>query len=233
MPTSHPNQINQIINLIITLSPQKILEIGPGFGAYGVLAREYLDIADGRENYKHWQRQIDCIEVFPEYLTPVHKFIYNHIFKGNALKILPKIKKRYDLILIIDVLEHLKKNDGQFLLKMSLKKARSVIVSTPIKMDEQNSAFGNPYEKHLYQWSKIDFEKFKPNFKVPNNESLIYFLGQDARMIKKKINLENLKNKAKKYFPVVYSSLQEWKDRIKKISPGGVEPPTSGSARLP
>jgi len=216
MPTSHSNQINQIINLIIFLNPKKILEIGPGFGAYDVLAREYLDIADGREDYKHWRRQIDCIEIFPKYLTPVHRFIYNHIFKGNALKILPKIKKKYDLILIIDVLEHLEKTDGQFLLNQSLKKAKNVIVSTPIKMEEQESAFGNPYEKHVHQWSKNDFEKFKPNFKVSNEESLIYFLGQDARMVRKETNLENLKNKAKKYFPVVYSSLQEWKDKIKK-----------------
>jgi hypothetical protein len=42
MPTSHPHQLNQIVELIMLTDPHSLLDVGIGFGKYGVLAREYL-----------------------------------------------------------------------------------------------------------------------------------------------------------------------------------------------
>jgi len=46
MPTSHPFQLDDIVQLIIETAPLSILDIGVGFGKYGLLAREYLEIWD-------------------------------------------------------------------------------------------------------------------------------------------------------------------------------------------
>ncbi|TSA17113.1 MAG: hypothetical protein D4R72_05520 [Nitrosopumilales archaeon] len=113
MPTSHKYQINEIMELIVLTNPKKILDIGIGFGKYGYLSREYLDIGvgGGDEDYNFNKSQIDGIEVFAEYITPLHNMIYNHIYNKNALEVLPALKMKYDLILVIDVLEHFTYDD--------------------------------------------------------------------------------------------------------------------------
>jgi predicted O-methyltransferase YrrM len=64
MPTSHPHQLNEIVNLTTLLKPKKVMEIGVGFGKYGLLLREYLEIWGEGEVYKDWLRKIDGIEIF-------------------------------------------------------------------------------------------------------------------------------------------------------------------------
>lgn len=43
MPTSHPNQINEIIQIAELLRPASVLDVGVGYGKYGFLLREYLE----------------------------------------------------------------------------------------------------------------------------------------------------------------------------------------------
>ena len=50
MPSSHYFQLNEIVDLIALTNPVKVLDIGVGFGKYGFLAREYLELwKDGGE----------------------------------------------------------------------------------------------------------------------------------------------------------------------------------------
>jgi hypothetical protein len=51
-----------------------------GFGKYGVLCREYLELWDGRENYHEFKRRIDGVEAYDKYITPIHKFVYNNMY---------------------------------------------------------------------------------------------------------------------------------------------------------
>ena len=100
MPTSHPYQIDDIIRLIIETAPKNIIDVGVGFGKYGVLAREYLELWDGIKPYHNWNHRIDGIDAFKSYLTPLHDFIYDNIYIGNAIDVLPTLEIRYDLLLI-------------------------------------------------------------------------------------------------------------------------------------
>jgi hypothetical protein len=43
------------------------MEIGVGFGKYGLLLREYLEIWGEGEVYEDWLRKIDGIEIFEAY----------------------------------------------------------------------------------------------------------------------------------------------------------------------
>jgi len=199
MPSSHSNQLNEIVRLICLTDPQSLLDIGIGFGKYGFLAREYLELWDGREKYGDWKRRIDGIEVFPQYVTPMHKIIYNNVYIGNALDILPALKENYDLVLLIDVLEHFDFQDGVRLLEECKRRCRNIIVSTPRRMTAQKDAFDNPFETHRFQWQRKHFDRFANKFFVAHELSLICYIGDDAQRVKQKLPSE-IKSLIKKYF---------------------------------
>ena len=166
-------------------NPKTILDIGVGFGKYGYLSREYLDVWGRGQDYNKWTVRIDGIEAFEEYLTPVHNFIYDHIYIGNAINILPTLTINYDLILIIDVLEHFNYNEGIVLLNECIKHGKNIIVSTPKAMGTQDIIFNNPYERHKFQWGKKNFNNFLNKCFIPNNVSFIFYIGDNALKLKK------------------------------------------------
>src|SRR3989344_5395590 len=183
MPGSHSQQLNEIVEIMVLLKPKSILDVGVGFGKYGVLAREYLDLWAGaqksRDDYRQWQTKVDGIEACQNYLTPLHSFIYNQIHIGNACNIMPSIKNlSYDLILLIDVLEHLNYKDGRELLNQLRWIGRNVLISTPKIMGDQGALYGNEFEHHIHQWQKTDFTDSPDSILIPNEASLIVFFGQ-------------------------------------------------------
>lgn len=187
MPTSHFSQLNEITELIVESDPARVLDIGVGFGKFGVIAREYLELWDGREQYRDWKRVIDGIEAFPAYITPLHEYVYDEIHLGNALDVLPTLTKRYDLILLIDVLEHFSYDEGLELLEKCASAGKNTLISTLVVVEEQEDAFGNPFETHRFQWKQSHLKRFAPGFFVPNRHSMIYYFGSDAPRLKKKI----------------------------------------------
>ncbi len=136
MASSHQHQLSDILELIIRTNPDTLLDVGIGFGKYGFLAREYLELW-GTNDYRKWTKRIDGVEAFKEYLTPVHNYIYDNIYIGNALEILPELKSKYDLILLIDVLEHFEYEEGRELIQLCLQKGRNLIISTPKDIGSQ------------------------------------------------------------------------------------------------
>lgn len=182
MPTSYASQISKIIKLIININPISILDIGIGCGKYGFLSREYLE-----PDYlfsKNYEKIIDGIEGFENYITPVHKYIYNNIYIGNALDILPTLDKKYDLILLIDIFEHFKRNDGLKLIDECKKHSKNIIISVPKHMGSQDAVFGNDYEIHETQWLVEDFNLFfKNKFFIKDKHSIICYAGEDVKRI--------------------------------------------------
>lgn len=213
MPTSHLYQLNEILELIFYTNPSSLLDIGIGFGKYGFLSREYLELWDGREKYNDWTRSIDGIEAYEKYITPIHKLIYDNIYIGNALDIIPKLYKRYDLIRIIDVMEHFTYEDGKHLLALCEEKGRNVIISTPRDIGIQENAFDNEFETHRFQWDKKYFSDIKNLFFIENEFSQILFYGEDV--VKVKNIYDNMR---------LYRRKQSNKRRIKKVLPFLVGP---------
>jgi hypothetical protein len=125
MPTSYTENIPSVMSLIEKIRPSRVLDVGPGYGKYGFLMRERLDNFEGK-------MRIDCIDPFNEYLdrSEAWKNIYDLRMKGvfpdrthvwqfygtsqygggidhqwRAFDP-PWIDNSYDLVLMIDVLEH-------------------------------------------------------------------------------------------------------------------------------
>lgn len=44
LPSSQYYHISKILELIIAIDPSSVLDVGTGFGKYGVLCREYLEL---------------------------------------------------------------------------------------------------------------------------------------------------------------------------------------------
>jgi len=164
MPTSRPNHLTFLCNKILELQPKSILDVGVGFGSKGMLFREYTDIWGGNYKKENWKTIINGIEIFKEYITPLQLEIYDTISYGNAIDVLKDIPvdtttniKTFDLIYCGDMIEHLTKEDGLKLIELMKQHAKRIIIVTPVVVSEQGAVFGNENEKHISQWSELDF----------------------------------------------------------------------------
>ena len=195
MPSSQYYHISKLMHIIIALKPLKVLDVGTGFGKYGILCREYLDLWDGRQKYE-FASQIDGVEVFKDYITPLHHFVYNNIYNDNITAVTSKLEMGYDLVLLLDVLEHFDKDEGRFLLESLLSKNTGILISTPKHPSEQRDAFGNIYETHRSAWSKQELSQMANIFFIPDNISYICYLTKHPDYIKnlkkrmKQLNME-------------------------------------------
>jgi len=178
MPTSWYQAVPAIIDLVHMDGPQSILDIGVGFGKYGVLLRESIDIPYERYDKKTWHLQLDGIEGFEGYNNPIHDYVYNKMYYGNIFSVLPTLTQKYDTLLLIDVLEHFDKEEGLSLIDELLEVTnKSLIVSTPIMPAPQGDYLGNILETHKSRWNVVDFVDFDYHFsqvKVGNNGANIF-----------------------------------------------------------
>jgi hypothetical protein len=183
------------MDCIVTLNPKSVLDVGVGFGKYGVLCREYLDLWDGREEYSQFLRRIDGVEVFADYITPLHKYVYDKVYTQDILLAADNLDFRYDLVLLIDVLEHLKKSDGELLLRKMSMRHRGVLISTPKKVSSQKNAFNNSYETHRSQWTKGDILRIGKTWFLADDQNFIAYLGkqEDVDNLKRKLFLNRTK----------------------------------------
>lgn len=210
MPSSQYYQINEIIEIITRLRPGKVLDIGPGFGKYGMLAREYLELWDGRDQYSDWRCRIDCIEGFEKYITPLHRYIYNDVYTGDAARMVFDLEERYDLVLMIDVIEHFEHEKGLEILNYFLARGSHILISTPKFVNPQGEAFGNPFEQHRSGWKKSDFKSFRSSFIIRHHSCWIVLLGSDAGRIRK----EFLRNKCYLFLKKNFRFLRIFKNAL-------------------
>ena len=195
MPTSFYYQIEAVLELILLTQPKSLLDIGIGFGKYGFLAREYLDLGDWDTHYEGKRSlRIDGIEGFPDYVKSLQREIYDNIYLGDALALLPTLDTRYDLALLIDVLEHFDYDNGVKLLKLVLEKSRNVIISTPIDIGHQGTVFGNELETHRFQWRPKHLTQFGPHFFVKNEYSMICYIGEQADAVGQRRRIDHRKS---------------------------------------
>ncbi len=192
MPFSQSTQLSSIVGFIEELAPTSILDVGIGMGQYGFLARtnlegEHLFVVDGLNGWQRpkseWQVRIDGIEGCAAYLTPVHEYAYNKVMIGNALDLLPSIPAdTYDLVLAIDILEHLEKGEGyRFLAEIKRIARHFALVSTPKEFMPQEIP-ANPYENHRSLWLADDLIQAGYSRIIDNSQSWITVHEKLARI---------------------------------------------------
>ena len=172
-----------IVGFAQQLQPGSVLDVGTGMGQYGFLLRMNLehvnlfeiDGASARQRPRsQWGLRIDGIEGYATYLTPVHEYVYDQVFVGNALDILPTMADgAYELVLAIDILEHLTPEQGRFFLAQCLRIAsRAALVSTP-KIFVSQEVAANPLENHRSVWTEPELQELGFTITLPNDESWV------------------------------------------------------------
>lgn len=146
MPSSKLELAPAILNLAWECKPKRILDIGPGKGKYGLLIREYLNPVE----------TLDCVEAWPPYLAafPWLYGIYDHVISADVREMRVEGLGFYDVVLMIDVIEHMDKEAGIQLLERI---PGWVIVCTPEQFFQNPEADEIPTEKHRSLWSRADF----------------------------------------------------------------------------
>lgn len=150
---SYPANRLPILEIINSVNPKTILDLGVGTGFYGELIRQALPNA-----------KLTGIEIFEKYRNPKWDN-YDEIIIGDFRD---RTFAYYDLTLMIDVIEHLPKVQAHELLNDI---HGPVLVSTPRNYD-QGEVDGNIHQKHLSKWTEEDF----PGWENYSNELSVIML---------------------------------------------------------
>lgn len=212
MATSNWQNITYNINLIRKINPMKTLDVGIGYGRWGILLREFLDMWDDGIIDGKWKRIIDGVEIFRDYIKDYHNYFYDKIHIGNALDYIKYTDENYDLIILGDIIEHFTKDEGKELIDSALSKCRFVMINVPIgKQWQQGKINNNDFEEHKSIWYNSDFTGNKYN----RIKCFKDFLHRDFSVIllsNKKIKFEK---RFGKYFEV--KNILKHKFGLKKI----------------
>ena len=159
MGTSNWQQIPFCIEVLMKIAPMRVLDVGVGFGRWGMITREFGDVWYNRIFPRDWQVHVEGIEAFEANLAPYHEHFYDQIHRGDAADILETLPGPWDLVIFGDVIEHFAKDVGRRLLERSLARSAYVLVNVPLGEDwEQVDKYENEYERHLAEWFPEDFD---------------------------------------------------------------------------
>lgn len=170
MPSSNLAVAPAIIHYLWELRPAavpiRVVDIGPGWGKYAVLIREYVDAA----------ATIDAVEAWGPYVSS-HRLaaLYDHVWELDATALAPLLAPSFvpdptlptalyaaanaivdaDCVLMVDVIEHMPKAAALALLGAL---PGHVVVCTP------RDYFANPpdlphTEAHVSHWTPDDFHQ--------------------------------------------------------------------------
>lgn len=163
MASSFSAQIPPIVHLLQKLAPESVLDIGKGFGKYGFLIHEYVGINKQKKlnpllsMVQQSHVKMDAIEVDEDLMMPHLSQFYNEVFFGDVFSIYKKLGN-YDLILMVDVIEHLDKEKAIELLKYFVSTKAKILIATPIHFFQQE-LYESEYEHHVSHWTPGDFKQ--------------------------------------------------------------------------
>lgn len=166
MPSSYVDSFAPIVKLLVDEQPKKVIEIGPGWGKYGLACREYLPDIE----------KLHAVEVRPG-RKQVQDCIYDWVYNGDARDkdYTPKFWGRWDLAIMVDVIEHMTIDEGHDLLDRILSAGCDVLVATPKVFIEQHDD-DNPWETHVSWWQWSDFSRYTIFHDVSTIDAIIYWL---------------------------------------------------------
>jgi hypothetical protein len=123
--------LTPVADLIEQTQAKSFLDVGLGFGTYGVIAREFLDIWPGRLYKNEWKVKIDAIELEETFRSPLWD-VCDNVFIGDFEDVMPKLGE-YEVTCCLHMIEHLAtKEKGEKLFELLEEKTtKRIIIGTP------------------------------------------------------------------------------------------------------
>lgn len=175
LPTSDMRSAAAVMAAVLKIKPQSVLDLGIGFGKYGVLMREWTDGVAGRVACKTWQTSIIGVEAHEPYRNPAWD-LYDRVGIEDFTDIRHWFRyTRFDLVLLIDSLEHVSKTIGDELLMYLIEHNRHVIVATPNGYRPQTDVNGNEFERHRSGWTVTDLQRPGARFLLQGHNLVAHF----------------------------------------------------------
>ncbi len=145
MPTSNLAIAPAVIWNVAEVEPSTVLDVGPGWGKYAVLMREYLNVKPSR---------IDAVEAHAPYVDD-HRLraLYDDVIVGDVVDVADDRLAVYDVVLMVDVIEHIDKARAVDLLDRITGR---VVISTPVDWFDTGPGLP-PTEAHVSHWTVEDF----------------------------------------------------------------------------
>lgn len=181
MPGSRGDAIPNILTYVLEMFPFRrpkpnlqrpggdILDMGAGFGKFGYLFREYLDLTYVGWDRTQWAHRLHAVEVYEPYVRPWWAEIYDRIVIGDFFELISRESfwepKVFDVIFFGDSLEHVKRPAALSILQICFRHAKRIIISTPAYLDHQATRLGNKYEKHEDYWERSDWQALRDQTK--------------------------------------------------------------------
>lgn len=131
----------------------RVLDVGVGAGTYSRFFRSQLDGAFWI-GVEAWEPYLDQFRL---------RNLYDHLYIGDVRYLERELFSDVDVCFLGDVLEHMPKIDAKILVDQLLGSCRVVFVSVPIGHAPQGAIGGNPFERHLDQYTAEFFPKVFPN----------------------------------------------------------------------
>lgn len=136
MPTSHPESRSWMAARLSELSPGLLLDVGPGDGTYGRMARETVPTC-----------RLEAVEVWPDYVAR-YKLgsLYDQVHVADVRTW--SWPYRYDVVVAGDVLEHMTRDEAAAVVAAAKQHADAMLVTVPI-VDYPQHGHDNPHETHV------------------------------------------------------------------------------------
>jgi len=105
------------------------------------------------------------IDLFQPYLKEVQSHCTHDNYVLCDARQLPFKQKSFDVVLCLEVLEHLEKEDGErFLQAIEAIARRQVVLSSPVGEYHQEAFDFNPHQHHKSEWTPLDLRR--KNYRV-------------------------------------------------------------------
>lgn len=142
MPTSRWDLVGEIVNLVHTVPHANILDVGPGYGKYGLACRELLNEKPER---------IDAVEKTVEYID-IHRLVcqYDLVMDGDVCDLPDQVLAAYQVVIMVDVIEHIPFVDAYAVLARI---PGRVVISTPVAWCQTDPGLP-PAETHVSHWTE-------------------------------------------------------------------------------
>lgn len=151
--TGNYQHLGDAIAWLRTIDPRSVLDVGCGFGRWGVLCREFLDIWRGHQTRETWALRLVGVDAYPGNLKQHHHYIYDELHAEPIEHYFARKPDSFDLTVLGNVLEHFPKEQGLDVLAEAMKRSQYVLVVLPLgDMPRQEHDYGNPYEQRVSTW---------------------------------------------------------------------------------
>ena len=151
MPYSDPDNKAVAAEWLSEIQPVTVLDVGPGAGAYGQIARTISSVG-----------RVDAVEAWEPYLAEFGlRNLYDNVFVEDVRD---RQDFTYDVVIFGDVLEHMTKEDALRIYELARGQAKWILFSIPIIHLPQGAYAGNPFEIHVHDnWTHKEILDWFPN----------------------------------------------------------------------